>query len=808
MSKHDAALQKSASEVYKYKKQVETAQKQLNGLTQNARGAAGSMSGFFKSLSSGSASGMAKGLEGMAGSISSMIPQVSNLSSGITAGMAAAGVAGVAFTGLAAAIGSNISIAAQFEKSMSKVQALTGMAGEALNDLKKRAIELGGSCTYTSSQVVDAFGLIGSKKPDLLKSGEALAETTKYAIMLAEAAGMQLEPAADALTGVMNQFGLKSDKAKEIVNLLAAASQNGAGDIQYLNSAIVNCGSVAGTLGIKVNQVVAQLEMLAQSGVEASSAGNQLKNIMLTLEASTDQNLKPSIVGLNGALENLAQQHLNTTEMTKLFGKENVAAALTLTNMAQEAQKLTNTITGTNTAEEQQEIMNNNLQGSLKNLSSKWEELNLTINSSTGIFKDFVDGCSDALSAITDLIKAIDEGTSKSNEFIKSFKQSGKIPIQEMRLMVGDRVDKKGDAGAQVLKESKSYEEAIKRYNKLKAGLDALKKETNERIKNNNGRENVDQLKQTLKEIDKADKEYQGIVESIKNKEYSIHTQDKKTPKVEPKKEPAATTGGTTKTTGTKKETPITSQDIAKFDKREGLAFPTEPVGPQQGSIAYAKDRIKDIQQKIDLSVKGSDEYNQLKEQLEYWQAQTVDIPIKLDVQQGEKLEEVPKKAADGYETLSKKIGKFGDAFSSIGQDLDIPELDVAGTIASGIAQLVMGYGQASVKASGSGPFGWIAFVLTGLATLATVIAQIHSLSGHANGGIIKGKTTIGDYNLAKVNAGEMILNGSQQKRLFDIANAGLSTTSENTDNVSFRITGSNLVGVMSNYEQRRRRVL
>lgn len=93
--------------------------------------------------------------------------------------------------------------------------------------------------------------------------------------------------------------------------------------------------------------------MLAQSGVEASSAGNQLKNIMLTLEASTDQNLKPSIVGLNGALENLAQQHLNTTEMTKLFGKENVAAALTLTNMAQEAQKLTNTITGTNTAEEQ-----------------------------------------------------------------------------------------------------------------------------------------------------------------------------------------------------------------------------------------------------------------------------------------------------------------------------------------------------------------------------------------------------------------------------------------------------------------------
>jgi len=39
------------------------------------------------------------------------------------------------------------------------------------------------------------------------------------------------------------------------------------------------------------------------------------------------------------------------------------------------------------------------------------------------------------------------------------------------------------------------------------------------------------------------------------------------------------------------------------------------------------------------------------------------------------------------------------------------------------------------------------------------MIAQVHSLSGYAEGGIIQGKTTIGDRNLARVNAGEMILN-------------------------------------------------
>lgn len=220
---------------------------------------------------------------------------------------------------------------------------------------------------------MEAFGMIGSKSPSLLGDADALAEVTKNCIMLSEAANMDLGTAATAVTGILNQFGISANRSAEIVNILAAASQQGAGDVGYLNTAIVNCGSVAGTLGISVNQVVAVLEQLAQSGVDASSAGNQLKNIMLKLESSSDNNLKPSVVGLTTALQNLGDEHLSTTDLTKKFGTENVAAALTLIKTAENADKLTQSITGTNTAEEQQKTNNDNLQGSLKNLSSKWE---------------------------------------------------------------------------------------------------------------------------------------------------------------------------------------------------------------------------------------------------------------------------------------------------------------------------------------------------------------------------------------------------------------------------------------------------
>lgn len=111
--------------------------------------------------------------------------------------------------------------------------------------------------------------------------------------------------------------------------------------------------------------------------------------------------------------------------------------------------------------------------------------------------------------------------------------------------------------------------------------------------------------------------------------------------------------------------------------------------------------------------------------------------------------------------------------------------------------------------AASLGPFAWIAFALSGVAVLASVISQIKNLSANAGGGIISGTKTIGDYNLARVNSGEMILNGTQQKRLFAIANGiGVGNDAIGGGTVRFEISGDNLAGVLNNHNAKKRRVM
>lgn len=150
---------------------------------------------------------------------------------------------------------------------------------------------------------------------------------------------------------------------------------------------------------------------------------------------------------------------------------------------------------------------------------------------------------------------------------------------------------------------------------------------------------------------------------------------------------------------------------------------------------------------------------------------------------------------------VSDVVGELGASFSSLGQSLELPELDVLGIIAQAIANVIAGYAAASKQAAALGPWAWIGFSAAGLAQVAAVIAQIHSLSGYANGGIIGGNSYSGDNLLARVNSGEMILNGSQQSNLFNLLDRG--AVGGLGGNVNFVIKGKDLHGVLHNYNDK-----
>ena len=106
------------------------------------------------------------------------------------------------------------------------------------------------------------------------------------------------------------------------------------------------------------------------------------------------------------------------------------------------------------------------------------------------------------------------------------------------------------------------------------------------------------------------------------------------------------------------------------------------------------------------------------------------------------------------------------------------PAAQAAGTVVQAIASIALGFAMASSNANTAGTgWGWLAWLAAGMGAMATTIATIHSLTGYAEGGMIKGNSYSGDNigglvdgsQLVGLNAGEIVLNQAQTS---NVANA------------------------------------
>ena len=156
------------------------------------------------------------------------------------------------------------------------------------------------------------------------------------------------------------------------------------------------------------------------------------------------------------------------------------------------------------------------------------------------------------------------------------------------------------------------------------------------------------------------------------------------------------------------------------------------------------------------------------------------------------------------YKGVVEAINTLNELFAST--STAAASADTAATsqeVANSSAKTIASSGEAIAGATASGakmpfPLNLVAIA----AGVAAVIAALATISGSfADGGIIQGANTHGDQLLARVNAGEMILNGSQQRNLFNLLDGG--TGSNMSGQVEFKISGSALKGVLRNYDNK-----
>lgn len=308
--------------------------------------------------------------------------------------LAASGIA--AITGISMTLNKMRKDRDDKEASAANLKALTGLDDASIQWLARQTEILSTSMhksglrvTQSSKEILEAYMLVGSAKPDLLGNKEALNAVTIEAMRLSKAAKMDLREAVDAVTLSMNQYGASSEKAADYANVMAAGSKYGSAAVQSITAAVTKAGVSASTANVPIEQLVGSIETLAEKGIVNEVAGTGLKMFFLRLQTGADET-NPKIVGLQTALKNL--QKLSTEEIVKRFGAETYTIAQTLIDGADKVEYYTKAVTGTNVAMEQAAINSETNEARLAQLKNKiretgielMEKLNPSLNMLTG----------------------------------------------------------------------------------------------------------------------------------------------------------------------------------------------------------------------------------------------------------------------------------------------------------------------------------------------------------------------------------------------------------------------------------------
>ena len=158
---------------------------------------------------------------------------------------------------------------------------------------------------------------------------------------------------------------------------------------------------------------------------------------------------------------------------------------------------------------------------------------------------------------------------------------------------------------------------------------------------------------------------------------------------------------------------------------------------------------------------------------------------------------------ASAWQAATRAISNAGNAMTN----LEDPSAKVAGIVMQAIANIALGFAQASASpATGlAGVFGWIAAVTAGVATMTATIAQIKSATEyHAQGGMVgtspfipKGTDTVP----AMLTPGEIVLNAAQQRNMANnlqgTSNVVMQSSGES------RISGEDIITVINAYGRR-----
>ncbi|MBD5199236.1 MAG: phage tail tape measure protein [Bacteroidales bacterium] len=351
---------------------------------------------------------------------------------------------------LSSALGSTLAPGAELNYKLAELSAIAGPTAEELALVEKSARETAKEFGISAAGAVESYKLLLSQlSPELTKNSEALNHMGKNVATLSKMMGNDATAAAEVLTTAMNQYGVSmddpiaaSDKMSEMMNTMSAAARVGSAELPQIAEALKQCGMASKAANVPFEETNAAIQVLDKAGKKGSEGGVALRNVMSTLAQGRflPKDVREELAGAGVSLSDLTDKSKSLAErlqvlkpvmqddalFSKLFGKENSAAAMALVSGIPKIQEWTEAITGTTTAIDQSQIIMETYNERLARVHAKFDDFKISVFNCCGDLGIWIQVITSALVPLSQLVPLIYAAvnavnTLKTIDFASSF---------------------------------------------------------------------------------------------------------------------------------------------------------------------------------------------------------------------------------------------------------------------------------------------------------------------------------------------------------------------------------------------------
>lgn len=318
-------------------------------------------------------------------------------------------------------------VGGDFEAQMSRVKAISGATGDAFEQMKQQAIDLGAKTAFSAKESaagMENLASAGFSAQEIMKAMPGLLD-------LAAVSGGDVALASENTATALRGFGLEASEAGHVADVFARAAADTNAEVGDMGEALKYVAPVANSMGISLEETAAAIGIMSDAGIKGSQAGTTLRGALSRLARPTkamqdtmdnlgvsfydaDGKMKPlktQVELLKKAFEGLTPEQQQNALVT-LYGQESLSGMMALIDKGPDTLgKLTKSLKDSDgAADDMARTMQDNMNSSIEQMFGAFESAAIVIQK---ILAPSIRKVADAISGLVEKFVSAPESTQK-----------------------------------------------------------------------------------------------------------------------------------------------------------------------------------------------------------------------------------------------------------------------------------------------------------------------------------------------------------------------------------------------------------